>query len=41
MERSVEEMRRDNTESSGWLELAQMIVDKGSNRVEKKGNIKS
>ena len=38
---SSSQMRRDNTESSGWLELAQMIVDKGGNRVEKKGSIKS
>ena len=38
---SSSQMRRDNTESSGWLELAQMIVDKGGNTVEKKGSIKS
>ena len=35
-------MRRENTESSGWLELAQMIVEKGGdNKLEKKGNNKS
>ena len=34
-------MRRDNTESSGWLELAQMIVDSGASKLQRKGSNKS
>ena len=37
---SSSQMRRENTESSGWLELAQMIVEKGGDN-KSKGNIKS